>query len=707
MAVCSPCMASAAARSSRSGRSTPSPATAAWARYGSAIRRTGKSSTTPTARPSWPRPMCSSTGGWCVAETTCCSAAWKRWASARPGSSTSRMPASGSCAARRACTPSRASSAGPAATGWPESPRTSPSPSAPPIGAARRRGFTSSFASGAGIPRRAASWRPRTATPSTRACCASSRWASCLRTTPGSPAPCARSSASCATATSSSVTSRRTISGSRRTRSSCAPSGTSTRSPPSGGETRRARCSRTCSRVATGTACWPSTSTPVPASSGATSCKPTAWWGSSARRSGCRFAGTRRSEPAAVLQVHRADRVGDHDPLVPVPPVQALDELVLDEILRHVLLPAQGHRELNRGVAERVVTDGRREVPYPPLDLLHDLPPHLDGHDLDFSQIRVVAHADVELHRLLGIGQAEIGGDGRSELGVRNDREIVRQLADRGVAPGDVLDVALLPRAKPNEVTRSHLARQEDVDPGEEIREGILQRQSDRQPADSEGGEERRAGNAEPLEDDKGAKPEHDRLGQVRDQVDRGERGALRPGARGDHVPGGASQGPRDGDHDHHDQQPLDHLRDRSRQLGHFGGQVEPQHPKPQHDRSAQGRDDDVVRRQAGPCRRPGEPRQDGALDQQAHHEARQRECGRQRHRGEHRERERRHRSLLLYKAAGAASLPPVPPLPPLPAHRNTIHSTPMTAASKTDQATLRRCSRGVAWVAAEGAAVW
>src|SRR5437868_905125 len=69
MAACSPSTASPAARSPTSRPSIPCPDIAAWARCGSAIRLTGRCSTTCTARPSSPRPTCSSTAAWSAGDT--------------------------------------------------------------------------------------------------------------------------------------------------------------------------------------------------------------------------------------------------------------------------------------------------------------------------------------------------------------------------------------------------------------------------------------------------------------------------------------------------------------------------------------------------------------------------------------------------------------------------------------------------------------
>ena len=88
-----------------------------------------------------------------------------------------------------------------------------------------------------------------------------------------------RSSASCAAAPTSSAMRTDDFGDAAAPRSTSARSGTSTRSPRSGGATRRASCSRTCSRGATGSGCSPRISTRRRASSGATSRRPTRWSG--------------------------------------------------------------------------------------------------------------------------------------------------------------------------------------------------------------------------------------------------------------------------------------------------------------------------------------------------------------------------------------------------------------------------------------------
>ncbi len=86
-----------------------------------------------------------------------------------------------------------------------------------------------------------------------------------------------RSVGRCGVATMSCATTARTISACPRLPSTSAPSGTSTRSPRSGGARRPVLFSRGCSQPAPRSACSPKTSTRAPASLGATSRRPIRW----------------------------------------------------------------------------------------------------------------------------------------------------------------------------------------------------------------------------------------------------------------------------------------------------------------------------------------------------------------------------------------------------------------------------------------------
>ncbi len=122
-ARCSPSTASAAGPRWTSAWSRRCPATAAWARCASATRPGARCRTTSTARRCSRRRTPSSTSGCRRSATRRCFASSNPWASARSRCTRSPTRACGSCAARRACTPSPASCAGRRATAWRRSPR--------------------------------------------------------------------------------------------------------------------------------------------------------------------------------------------------------------------------------------------------------------------------------------------------------------------------------------------------------------------------------------------------------------------------------------------------------------------------------------------------------------------------------------------------------------------------------------------------------
>ncbi len=208
------------------------------------------------------------------------------------------------------------------------------------------------------------------------------------------------------------------------------------------------------------------------------------------------------------------DRLGrgrEVDPLFPVAAVQALDELVDDRVLRGDLGSTKAYVEVDGGAAEGVEPhrwlvgwDGA-------LDCLHDLAAHLAGDPLDVLEVAVVADADLDGHRHLLLGQVVVGDDGGGDGCVRDDEEVVGQLADDRVAPVRVLDVSLHPVVELDEVARLDLARGEDVHAGEQVGQGVLQGERDRQAADAERGEQRRDGHAEAVEQDQRAEhPDRD-----------------------------------------------------------------------------------------------------------------------------------------------------------------------------------------------------
>jgi 5-amino-6-(5-phosphoribosylamino)uracil reductase len=83
-------------------------------------------------------------------------------------------------------------------------------------------------------------------------------------------------------------------------------------------------------------------------------------------------------------RVHdRAHRERDLDLLGLVTAVQALDELVDDQVLRGDLGRPQDHGEIDAGIPEGVVPDGRLVIRHGAFDRSHHIPAHLAGDPLD------------------------------------------------------------------------------------------------------------------------------------------------------------------------------------------------------------------------------------------------------------------------------------------------------------------------------------
>lgn len=165
---------------------------------------------------------------------------------------------------------------------------------------------------------------------------------------------------------------------------------------------------------------------------------------------------------------------------------------------------------------------------------------------LDVLQVALVAHPDLHEDRQLLLGLRVVGHVGPRQAPVGDDHQVVRQVAHHTVAPVDVDDVPLLPAAEPDIVARLDRLRGEDVDAGEEVGEGVLQREGDRETADAEGGDQRGDGHPDGLQGHEHAHRQHHdprdvhedgrgggdprpglrhRLHETRDDPGRGDRG--------------------------------------------------------------------------------------------------------------------------------------------------------------------------------------
>jgi hypothetical protein len=211
---------------------------------------------------------------------------------------------------------------------------------------------------------------------------------------------------------------------------------------------------------------------------------------------------------------------------------------------------AQADIEADAGVAEGVVPDGGLVLGNGVIDLLHHLPADLDGDPLDVLEVALIADPARDGHGYLVLGQVVVGDDGGCHRSVRDNEDVVRELADNRVAPVRILDVSLHPVVKLDEVARLYLARGEDVDTGEQVAQRVLQGEGNRQAANAQGGEQRRNGHSKAVEQDQSTDRPYDHPGDAHEDArrPRGARVGRRPGMYG--RPGHlcAAQGD-----DHHD----------------------------------------------------------------------------------------------------------------------------------------------------------
>ena len=135
----------------------------------------------------------------------------------------------------------------------------------------------------------------------------------------------------------------------------------------------------------------------------------------------------------------------------------------------------------------------------------HHVGDHFLRHGLDLVQVARVIDGDRHQDRHLVLRPVVVGHDRLRHLRVRDDDHVVWDLTDRGVAPVDVDDVPLLAGLQRDIISDLDLARRQQMDPGEQVRQRVLKRQRDRQTTDAQRGQDRRDRDAERLQQDQEA----------------------------------------------------------------------------------------------------------------------------------------------------------------------------------------------------------
>ncbi len=155
-----------------------------------------------------------------------------------------------------------------------------------------------------------------------------------------------------------------------------------------------------------------------------------------------------------------------------------------------------------------MVSDERFEGGDAALDGPQHLAGDLDGDVLHVIEVAAVVHADLDEHGEIPFGQVVVRDHGLGQLGVGHEHEVVGQHADRRGSPADIRHVALLAAVESHVVSQADLSRRDHVQPREQVRQRVLQRERDRQPADAEGREQGRDRDAQAVQHHQEAQPD-------------------------------------------------------------------------------------------------------------------------------------------------------------------------------------------------------
>ena len=195
---------------------------------------------------------------------------------------------------------------------------------------------------------------------------------------------------------------------------------------------------------------------------------------------------------------------GDVDALLAVAARQCLDEFVLQQELIDEAARAQHDVELDGGVAEGVEAHDGIALDAV-IERRHDLVRHLKCHALHLVEVARIADADGNGNGDFLRRHVVVRENGGCELLVRHDDRVAAQCLHRREAEVDVGDLALLRRRDTHIVADADLAREDELQPRENVRQRLLHTEGERRAADAHRREDRRDGDARILQDDEHA----------------------------------------------------------------------------------------------------------------------------------------------------------------------------------------------------------
>ena len=135
----------------------------------------------------------------------------------------------------------------------------------------------------------------------------------------------------------------------------------------------------------------------------------------------------------------------------------------------------------------------------------HDLVRHLKGHALHLVEVARIADADGNGDGDFLRGHIVVRENGRCKLLVRHDDRVAAQGLHRREAEVDVGDLAFLARRYAHIVADANLAREDELQSREDVRQRLLHTEGESRAADAHRREDRRDGDARVLQDDEHA----------------------------------------------------------------------------------------------------------------------------------------------------------------------------------------------------------
>lgn len=158
--------------------------------------------------------------------------------------------------------------------------------------------------------------------------------------------------------------------------------------------------------------------------------------------------------------------------------------------------------EINAGIAKGVESHGWFDF-YIFVNLFQNLFGNLDGYAFYLIEVAVIGNANRDADDDVAAGHAEVCDVGRGNFLIWYDYHIgVASRNDGRETPGDICNAAFFSSVQADIITDAQLFGKDQMQSGEDIRQGFLQREGYGHTTDTEGCQDWGNGNSVVLEDD-------------------------------------------------------------------------------------------------------------------------------------------------------------------------------------------------------------